>query len=239
LDSFKDYFKQVVFAEKRKYYDNIKEKYCDKMYDLTYPVYQTQINNELNDIKNYYFIDESYGGSQDITLNLYEFAKFLEQKEITQINDFCNLVEDYIDYSGVYYDDYYVSAEYQYPETNEIIEEYLNTFIEDEFGDIENQSSEVVKSRLELMKLLSKYYEYTSRYGPYRYRDYTQKFDGSLVTIYLNPQIDTDDLTVKVILVDKKTNIEYTGNMPIRDLYTNMFNYKLDLATKNSDLEEV
>jgi hypothetical protein len=239
LDNFKDYFKQVVFAEKRKYYDNIKEKYCDKMYDLTYPVYQTQINNELNDIKNYYFIDESYGGSQDITLNLYEFAKFLEQKEITQINDFCNLVEDYIDYSGVYYDDYYVSAEYQYPETNEIIEEYLNTFIEDEFGDIENQSSEVVKSRLELMKLLSKYYEYTSRYGPYRYRDYTQKFDGSLVTIYLNPQIDTDDLTVKVILVDKKTNIEYTGNMPIRDLYTNMFNYKLDLATKNSDLEEV
>ncbi len=239
LDNFKDYFKQVVFAEKRKYYDNIKEKYCNKMYDLTYPVYQTQIENELNDIKNYYFIDESYGGSQDITLNLYEFAKFLEQKEITQINDFCNLVEDYIDYSGVYYDDYYVSVEYQYPETNEIIEEYLNEFIEDEFGDIENQSSEVVQSRLELMKLLSKYYEYTSRYSSYRYRDYTQKFDGSLVTIYLNPQIDTDDLTVKVILIDKKTNTEYTGNMPIRDLYTNMFNYKLDLVTKNSDLEEV
>lgn len=240
LDRFKEYFKQVVFAEKRKYYDNIREKYCDKMYDLTYPVYQTQIQNELNDIKEYYTIESFYGGSQNIKLSIYEFTKFLEEKEITQITDFCSLCGDYIDYSGIYYDDYYIEVDYQYPETDGIIEEYLNEFIENEFADIENQSSELRESRLELMNILSKYY-YSSSYGysdtGYN-RDFSYKFDGSLVTIYLNPEIDSDDLTVKVVLIDKKTKIKYTGNMPIRDLYTNMFNYKLDFTTKNSDLEE-
>lgn len=240
LDRFKEYFKQVVFGEKRKYYDNIREKYCDKMYDLTYPVYQTQIQNELNDIKEYYNIESFYAGSQIIKLSVYEFTKFLEEKEITQITDFCSLCEDYIDYSGMYYDDYYIEADYQYPETDGIIEEYLNEFIENEFADIENQSSELRESRLELMNILSKYY-YSSSYGysdtGYN-RDYSYKFDGSLVTIFLNPELDTDDLTVKVVLIDKKTKIKYTGNMPIRDLYTNMFNYKLDFTTKNSDLEE-
>ena len=238
LDKFKEYFKQVVFGEKRKYYDNIREKYIDKMYDLTYPVYQTQIQSELDEIKEYYTIESFYAGSQEIKFSVYEFTKFLEEKEITQITDFCSLFEDYIDYSGINYDDYFIDAHYQYPGTDEIIEEYLNKFIENEFDDIENQSSEVRETRLELMKLLSKYYDSSST-GFYPHRDYNYKFNGSLVTIYLNPEIDTDDLTVKVVLVDKKTKTEYTGNMPIRDLYTNMFNYKLDLVTKNSDLEEV
>lgn len=240
LDKFKEYFKQVVFSEKRKYYDKIREKYCDKMYDLTYPVYQTQIQNELNDIKEYYTIESFYAGSQEIKFSVYEFTKFLEEDGITQITDFCSLFEDYIDYSGINYDDYYIDAHYQYPETDGIIEEYLNEFIENEFADIENQSSELREARLELMNILSKYYE-SSSYGFYDTsynRDYSYKFDGSLVTIYLNPEIDSDDLTVGVVLIDKKTKTKYTGNMPIRDLYTNMFNYKLDFTTKNSDLEE-
>jgi len=238
LDKFKEYFKDVVSTEKSTYYDKIKEKYIDKMYDLTYPVYQSQVEDELNAIKEYYTIESYYAGSQEIKFNLYEFAKFLEEQEITQITDFCDLFENYIDYSGINYEDYYIDINYQYPETDSIIEEYLNEFIENEFDDIENQSSEVRETRLELMKLLSKYYDSSST-GFYPHRDYNYEFDGSLVTIYLNPEIDTDDLTVKVVLVDKKTKTEYTGNMPIRDLYTNMFNYKLDLVTKNSDLEEV
>lgn len=240
LDKFKEYFKQVVFAEKREYYDNIREKYCDKMYDLTNPVYQTQIQSELNDIKEYYTIEGFYAGSQEIKVSVYEFTKFLEEKEITQITDFCSLFEDYIDYTGINYDDYYIDINYQHPETDGIIEEYFNNFIENEFADIENQSSELREARLELMNILSKYYE-SSSYGYYDTdynRDYTYKFDGTLVTIYLNPEIDSDDLTVGVVLIDKKTKTKYTGNMPIRDLYTNMFNYKLDFTTKNSDLEE-
>jgi hypothetical protein len=227
-----------VFTERSKYYDKIKEKYIDKMYDLTYPVYQTQIGNDLDAVKEYYTIESFYAGSQEIKVSVYEFTKFLEEKEITQITDFCSLFEDYIDYSGINYDDYYMSINYEYPETDGIIEEYLNEFIENEFADIENQSNYVREARLELMNILSKYYE-NSRYGYYPHRDYNYKFDGSLVTIYLDPEIDTDDLTVKVVLVDNKTKTEYTGNMPIRDLYTNMFNYKLDFVTKNSDLEEV
>jgi hypothetical protein len=238
LDKFKEYFKDVVSTERSTYYDKIKEKYIDKMYDLTYPVYQSQVEDELNAVKEYYTIESYYAGSQEIKFNLYEFAKFLEEQEITQITDFCDLFENYIDYSGINYDDYYIDINYQYPETDSIIEEYLNEFIENEFDDIENQSSEVRETRLELMKLLSKYYDSSST-GFYPHRDYNYKFNGSLVTIYLNPEMDTDDLTVKVVLVDKKTKTEYTGNMPIRDLYTNMFNYKLDLVTKNSDLEEV
>jgi len=238
LDKFKEYFKDVVSTERSTYYDKIKDKYIDKMYDLTYPVYQSQVEDELNAIKEYYTIESYYSGSQEIKFNLYEFAKFLENQEITQITDFCDLFENYIDYSGINYDDYYIDINYQYPETDSIIEEYLNEFIENEFDDIENQSSEVRETRLELMKLLSKYYDSSSN-GYYPHRDYNYKFNGSLVTIYLNPEMDTDDLTVKVVLVDKKTKTEYTGNMPIRDLYTNMFNYKLDLVTKNSDLEEV
>jgi hypothetical protein len=214
------------------------DKYIDKMYDLTYPVYQSQVEDELNAVKEYYTIESYYAGSQEIKFNLYEFAKFLEEQEITQITDFCDLFENYIDYSGINYDDYYIDINYQYPETDSIIEEYLNEFIENEFDDIENQSSEVRETRLELMKLLSKYYDSSST-GFYPHIDYNYKFNGSLVTIYLDPEMDTDDLTVKVVLVDKKTKTEYTGNMPIRDLYTNMFNYKLDLVTKNSDLEEV
>ena len=53
-----------------------------------------------------------------------------------------------------------------------------------------------------------------------------------------NPEIDFDDADVKVILIDKKTKNEYTGNMPIDELYNNMFNYKLDLFLGNSDIEE-
>ena len=45
-------------------------------------------------------------------------------------------------------------------------------------------------------------------------------------------------IIAQAVLIDNKTKTEYTGNMPIRDLYTNMFNYKLDFVTKNSDLEE-
>ena len=240
LDKFKEYFKQVVFAEKREYYDNIREKYCDKMYDLTHPVYQAQIQSELNDIKEYYTIESFYAGSQEIKVSVYEFTKFLEEQGITQITDFCSLFEDYIDYTGINYDDYYIDANYQYPETDGIIEEYLNKFIENEFADIENQSSELREARLELMNILSKHYE-SSSYGYYDTdynRDYSYKFEGPLVTIYLNPEIDTDDLTVKVVLIEKKTNTKYTGNMPIRDLFTNMVNYRLDFTTKNSDLEE-
>lgn len=237
LDKFKEYFKEVVFTERSNYYDKIREKYIDKMYDLTYPVYQTQVENELNAIKEYYTIESFHAGSQEIKFNVYEFTKFLEEQGITQITDFCSLVEDYIDYSGINYEDYYMGINYEYPETDGIVEEYLNEFIENEFADIENQSNDVREARLELMNILSKYYE-SSRYGYYPHRDYNYKFDGSLVTIFLNPELDTDDLTIKVVLVDKKTKTEYTGNMPIRDLYTNMFNYKLDFVTKNSDLEE-
>jgi DNA repair photolyase len=157
LDKFKEYFKDVVSTERSTYYDKIKDKYIDKMYDLTYPVYQSQVEDELNAVKEYYTIESYYAGSQEIKFNLYEFAKFLEEQEITQITDFCDLFENYIDYSGINYDDYYIDIDYQYPETDSIIEEYLNEFIENEFDDIENQSSEVRETRLELMKLLSKY----------------------------------------------------------------------------------
>jgi hypothetical protein len=39
-------------------------------------------------------------------------------------------------------------------------------------------------------------------------------------------------------LIDKKTKNEYTGNMPIDELYNTMFNYKLDLFLDNTDAKE-
>lgn len=90
---------------------------------------------------------------------------------------------------------------------------------------------------MKLVEILGKYFNENNEYN-WKYKEYPQVFNGSLVKIYLNTQIDFDDSTVKIILIDKKTKNEYTRNMPIDELYNTMFNYKLDLFLNNTDVEE-
>ena len=118
-----------------------------------------------------------------------------------------------------------------------IIADVLEDFIMEEFGSVDEPNAEIVKIRIKLVEILEKYFNENTEYN-WKYNDYPQIFNGSLVKIYLNPQIDFDDSTVKIILIDKKTKNEYTGNMPIDELYNTMFNYKLDLFLNNTDIEE-
>jgi len=102
---------------------------------------------------------------------------------------------------------------------------------------VDDPNPETLKIRMKLVEIIEKYFKENKGYD-WKYREYPLIFDGSLVKIYLNPVIDFDDSTVKIILIDKKTKNEYTGNMPIDELYNTMFNYKLDLFLDNTDAKE-
>ena len=242
LDAFKRYFLTIINNKKSKYFDKIFEKYSDKTYDATISGYNGAIENELDSIKKYAFITESgyYSRTQVLSVNSYEFIQYVNKQRINQITDFCQLFESYIDDSDIVTDEYYVEYDTIYPSDEDmhpIIAEVLEDFIMEEFGSVDEPNAEIVKIRIKLVKILEKYFNENTEYN-WKYNDYPQIFNGSLVKIYLNPQIDFDDSTVKIILIDKKTKNEYTGNMPIDELYNTMFNYKLDLFLDNTDIEE-
>jgi len=242
LDAFKRYFLTIISNKKSKYFDKIFEKYSDKTYDATISGYNGAIENELDSIKKYAFISESgyYSRTQVLSVNSYEFIQYVNKQRIKQITDFCQLFESYIDDSDIVNDEWYIDYDTIYPSDEDmhpIIAEVLEDFIMEEFGSVDEPNAEIVKIRIKLVEILEKYFNENNEYN-WKYNDYPQIFNGSLVKIYLNPQIDFDDSTVKIILIDKKTKNEYTGNMPIDELYNTMFNYKLDLFLDNTDIEE-
>jgi len=242
LDAFKRYFLTIINNKKSKYFDKIFEKYSDKTYDATISGYNGAIENELDSIKKYAFITESgyYSRTQVLSVNSYEFIQYVNKQRIKQITDFCQLFESYIDDSDIVTDEYYFDYDTIYPSDEDmhpIIADVLEDFIMEEFGSVDEPNAEIVKIRIKLVEILEKYFNENTEYN-WKYNDYPQIFNGSLVKIYLNPQIDFDDSTVKIILIDKKTKNEYTGNMPIDELYNTMFNYKLDLFLDNTDIEE-
>jgi hypothetical protein len=243
LDKFKKYFLQHINNKKSKYFDKIFEAYSDKTYDATISNYNGAIESELDGIKKYAYINEKgyYSKTQVFNVNSYEFIQYVNRQEITQITNFCQLFENYIDDADIVSEDWYVDYDTVYPSYTDMhpaIADVLEDFIMEEFGDLDEPSSENIKVRMKLFEIIEKYYKENDEYN-WKYRDYTHIFNGSLVKIYLNPVIDFDDSTVKVILIDKNTKNEYTGNMPVDELYNNMFNYKLELFLDNSDAEEV
>jgi hypothetical protein len=242
LDAFKRYFLTIINNKKSKYFDKIFEKYSDKTYDATISGYNGAIENELDSIKKYAFITESgyYSRTQVLSVNSYEFIQYVNKQRIKQITDFCQLFESYIDDADIVTDEWYVEYDTIYPSDEDmhpIIADVLEDFIMEEFGSVDEPNAEIVKIRIKLVEILEKYFNENTEYN-WKYNDYPQIFNGSLVKIYLNPQIDFDDSTVKIILIDKKTKNEYTGNMPIDELYNTMFNYKLDLFLDNTDAKE-
>jgi len=243
LDKFKKYFLQHISNKKSKYFDKIFEAYSDKTYDATISNYNGAIERDLDDIKKYAYVTESgyYSRTQVLSVNSYEFIQYVNRQRLTEIDDFCELFENYIDHVDIVTDEWYIEYDTVYPsygDMHPVIADVLEDFIVEEFGDLDEPSAEDVKIRMKLFDIIEKYYKNNDEYN-WEYRDYPKVFDGSLVKIYLNPEIDFDDADVKVILIDKKTKNKYTGNMPVDELYNNMFNYKLDLFLNNSDAEEV
>jgi hypothetical protein len=242
LDRFKQYFLTIISNRKSSYFDEIFDKWSDKTYDATISSYNGAIENELDSIKKYAFISESgyYSYTQVLSVNSYEFIQYVNRQRIDQITDICQLFEDYIDYTDIVTDEWYVDFDRVYPSSEDmypVIADVLEDVIIEEFGSVDDPNPETLKIRMKLVEIIEKYFKDNKGYD-WKYREYPNIFDGTLVKIYLNPQIDFDDSTVKIILIDKKTKNEYTGNMPIDELYNTMFNYKLDLFLNNADVDE-
>ena len=242
LDRFKQYFLTIISNRKSSYFDKIFDKWSDKTYDATISSYNGAIENDLDSIKKYAFISESgyYSRTQVLSVNSYEFIQYVNRQRIDQITDICQLFEDYIDYADIVTDEWYVDYDRVYPSSEDmypVIADVLEDVIIEEFGSVDDPNPETLKIRMKLVEIIEKYFKENKGYD-WKYREYPNIFDGTLVKIYLNPQIDFDDSTVKIILIDKKTKNEYTGNMPIDELYNTMFNYKLDLFLDNADAKE-
>lgn len=242
LDRFKQYFLTIISNRKSSYFDKIFDKWSDKTYDATISSYNGAIENELDYIKKYANISESgyYSRTQVLSVNSYEFIQYVNRQRIDQITDFCQLFESYIDDADIVTDEWYVEYGRIYPSSEDmypVIADVLEDVIIEEFGSVDDPNPETLKIRMKLVEIIEKYFKDNKGYD-WKYREYPHIFDGTLVKIYLNPQIDFDDSTVKIILIDKKTKNEYTGNMPIDELYNTMFNYKLDLFLNNTDIEE-
>jgi len=242
LDRFKQYFLNIISNRKSSYFDKIFDKWSDKTYDATISSYNGAIENVLDSIKKYAFISELgyYSRTQVLSVNSYEFIQYVNRQRIDQITDICQLFEDYIDYADIVTDEWYVDYDRVYPSSEDmypVITEVLEDVIIEEFGSVDDPNPETLKIRMKLVEIIEKYFKENKGYD-WKYREYPNIFDGTLVKIYLNPQIDFDDSTVKIILIDKKTKNEYTGNMPIDELYNTMFNYKLDLFLDNTDAKE-
>jgi hypothetical protein len=242
LDRFKQYFLTIISNRKSSYFDKIFDKWSDKTYDATISSYTGAIENDLDSIKKYAFISESgyYSRTQVLSVNSYEFIQYVNRQRIDQIIDICQLFEDYIDYADIVTDEWYVDYDRVYPSSEDmypVIADVLEDVIIEEFGSVDDPNPENLKIRMKLVEIIEKYFKDNKGYD-WKYREYPNIFDGTLVKIYLNPQIDFDDSTVKIILIDKKTKNEYTGNMPIDELYNTMFNYKLDLFLDNTDAKE-
>jgi hypothetical protein len=242
LDRFKQYFLNIISNRKSSYFDKIFDKWSDKTYDATISSYNGAIENVLDSIKKYAFISELgyYSRTQVLSVNSYEFIQYVNRQRIDQITDICQLFEYYIDYADIVTDEWYVDYDRVYPSSEDmypVITEVLEDVIIEEFGSVDDPNPETLKIRMKLVEIIEKYFKENKGYD-WKYREYPLIFDGTLVKIYLNPQIDFDDSTVKIILIDKKTKNEYTGNMPIDELYNTMFNYKLDLFLDNTDAKE-
>ena len=242
LDRFKQYFLTIISNKNSNYFDKIFDKWSDKTYDATISSYNGAIENELDSIKKYANISESgyYSRTQVLSVNSYEFIQYVNKQRIDQITDFCQLFESYIDDADIVTDEWYVEYGRIYPSSEDmypVIADVLEDVIIEDFGSVDDPNPETLKIRMKLVEILDKYF-YGNTGGIWKYREYPHIFDGTLVKIYLNPQIDFDDSTVKIILIDKKTKNEYTGNMPIDELYNTMFNYKLDLFLDNTDAKE-
>jgi hypothetical protein len=242
LDRFKQYFLTIISNRTSSYFDKIFDKWSDKTYDATISSYNGAIENDLDSIKKYAFISESgyYSRTQVLSVNSYEFIQYVNRQRIDQITDICQLFEDYIDYADIVTDEWYVEYGRIYPSSEDmypVIADVLEDVIIEEFGSVDDPNPETLKIRMKLVEIIEKYFKDNKGYD-WKYREYPYIFDGTLVKIYLNPVIDFDDSTVKIILIDKKTKNEYTGNMPIDELYNTMFNYKLDLFLNNADVDE-
>jgi hypothetical protein len=242
LDRFKQYFLTIISNKKTSYFDKIFDKWSDKTYDATISSYNGTIENELDSIKKYASISESgyYSRTQVLSVNSYEFIQYVNRQRINQITDFCQLFESYIDDADIVTDEWYFEYDRVYPPYEDmypVIADVLEDVIIEEFGSVDDPNPETLKIRMKLVEIIEKYFKENKDYN-WKYREYPHIFDGTLVKMYLNPEIYFDDSTVKIILIDKKTKNEYTGYMPIDELYNTMFNYKLDLFLDNTDAKE-
>jgi hypothetical protein len=235
LEAFVSMFKEVIIKNE-KYKDKILESYLEKAVDLTQPLYIGKIESILNDIREYFNISqEYYAKGMTLSANAIEFIKYIDNKNKPQISNFCDVFSDYIDNSGVDYDEYYMDYSEEYPDDKEmftVIQEVIDDFIANNFDEFDESKSELVAARHKLTDLLSKHF--TENNQPNR-NEYPFKFKNSIVEIYANNIIDEKDLTTRVDLIDLATKEKYFGSIKVDNLHTYMFNYKLELIT-NDDL---
>ena len=117
LDKFKKYFLQLINNKRSKYFDKIFEAYSDKTYDATISNYNGAIESELDYIKKYAFITETgyYSRTQVLSVNSYEFIQYVNRQRLTEIDDFCELFESYIDHADITTDDWGIEYDTVYP----------------------------------------------------------------------------------------------------------------------------
>lgn len=229
LRFFKEYFQKNfdMLNEKLriKNYENFEKMYfegfsedkdlfysfIDQMSDLSAANYQAAYRDLVEDIERY--ID--YGYRDTVSVSIAEFIKFLLEKEITVIDNVIYVLEDYIDYCGIYVE--YDYAEYERIEpTYEQMEDKINDYFENIIN-MEGSGENCIVLRDKLFGILDKF----------KFDD-KNFFENEFITIRADlGSLNCENESVEIILRNKKTGNVESGAVKIENLPNYLNNYSL------------
>lgn len=185
--------------------------FIDQMSDLSAADYQAAYRDLAEDIERY--IDYGYRGT--VSVSIAEFIKFLLEKEITVIDNIIDVLEDYIDYCGIY-------VEYDYAEYDRIEPTYEQ--MEDKINDHFDNVIRMYGSGENCIALRDKLFEILDKF---KFND-SNSFENEFITIRADlGSLNCENESVEIILRNKKTGSVESGAVKIDNLPNYLNNYSL------------
>ena len=213
----KDYetFKRRYFEE---FIDNddIQTEYVDKSVEMSEQNYEAAYQAEIDEIENIISIDE-YHGTNNVHIKGTHFIKYILEKNIEEINDVDQFINDFIDDNGLP-TSYYDPPEY-YPEYAEY--EHMKSYIENYFDELSTNFDDEYENQC------LKYRESFRRIHDELFKN-KMEYENDYVRINLQSGIvNCEDGTIMIEYINKGTNKKYSGPVKIESLYTYAYNYEL------------
>lgn len=196
---------------------NIEQTYCEKYADINYPTYQSEVQNELNNITKYINIDSDYGRTHEVKLNLTFFVQFLLIRGIMKIeNNLEQLIDDFISFKNI-------SSEYNYEIMYHI--NYKDVKWSDMESDVEKYFDDLIDEiefPMECLELRKKFDQIYS--GLFKNKEV---FENEHVYVKISSGVDCENGSVKIEYKNKDTDETFGGDVKVDSLASYVTNYKL------------
>ena len=201
-----------LYYEDFKTDENLFYNFADKASDLSAANYQAAYTDMAEDIERY--VDFGYRGT--ISVSIGEFIKFLLQQDYKTIqNNLIEVLDEYVEFCGIYTEYEYAEFDYVYPTYEQM---------EDKIDDYFNKVIESYSAGEECPELRRKLFDIMDHF---KFND-DHEYSNERVSVEIDlKSFDCEDQTIHMTYRNKETGKLEDGSVKIDNLANYLNNYSL------------